>query len=217
MPSWGNNDRANSKPLFPDMRLVEETGALATANATSAGANTIIFAKIAGANVIPSTISVGDYAYTLDTNLSRFSDGTVLDQNDITYYRSNNTVAAIDSGNAKVTFANAAIGTIASGSLVWFAKALSFNDSLQANNFEDTILVTAGRIANTQGTTFGGGSNVSNTQIGNINAGWNRIKFKVNNDGTKRFLKETLIALANPTAANVSSANTSSNAVFGGI
>jgi hypothetical protein len=50
-----------------------------------------------------------------------------------------------------------------------------------------------------------------------VNVGWNRITRKINNDGTIRFLKETLVALANPTAANTSSANTSANAIFGGL
>ena len=72
-------------------------------------------------------------------------------------------------------------------------------------------------MANTQGTTYGGGSTVANTIIGNTNAGWNRITRKINNDGTVRFLKETLVALANPVAANTSSANTSANAIFGGL
>jgi hypothetical protein len=51
----------------------------------------------------------------------------------------------------------------------------------------------------------------------NVNTGWNRIIQKINNDGTVRFLKETLVVLANPTASNVSSANTSSNAIYGGL
>lgn len=217
MPLWGNNDQANSKPLFPELRLVEESGSLVTANATSINSNTIIFAQINGANIIPSTISVGDYVYSTDGNLSRFSDGSILDQNDFTFYRSNNTVLSIDSANSKIRLANVAKGTIASGATVWFGKPIVYNNPKANTGFDDTILVTAGRMANTQGTTQAGGSNVSNTQLGSVNAGWNKIVFKVNNDGTKRFLKETLVALANPTAANVSSANTSSNAVFGGL
>jgi hypothetical protein len=217
MPLWGNKDFANNKPLFPELRLVEPVALLQTRNATSAGANTILFAQINGANSIPSTIAVGDYVYTTDGNLSRFSDGTLIDPFEYAFYRSNNTVAAIDSANSKIRLANAAIGTIVSGANVWFGTPVVYNEPNANNGFDNTILVTAGRIANTQGTTFGGGSDVSNTQIGNINVGWNKIVYKVNNDGTKRFLKETLVALADPTAANVSSANTSSNAVFGGL
>jgi hypothetical protein len=209
---WGNNDQANSKPLFPLMRDTREVTTLITANSTSAGGNTIIFT-----GNTTGSVAVNNYAYSTDNNLSRFSDGTILDQNDISFYRSNNYVTQVDSANGKIRFANAIMGTIASGSTIWFGQAITGRIGDAANTFLDTILVTAGRIANTQGTTFGGGSNVSNTQVGSINTGWNRVVFKVNNDGTKRFLKETLVALANPTAANVSSANTSSNAVFGGL
>jgi hypothetical protein len=212
MSLWGNNDQANSKPLFPVLRDTVQVTTLVTANSTAAGANTIIFT---GNNT--GAVAVGQFAYTLDNNLSRFSDGTILDQNDISFFRSNNSVKSVDSANGKVTFTNNTIGIVTTGATVWFGSFISGKTGYEANTFLDTILVTAGRLANTQGTTFGGGSNVSNTQLGSVNSGWNTIRFKVNADGTKRFLKETLIALANPTAANVSSANTSSNAVFGGL
>jgi hypothetical protein len=209
---WGNNDQANSKPLFPTMRDTREITSLITANSTSSGANVIIFT-----GNTTGSVAVGQYAYTLDNNLSRFSDGTIIDQNDISFYKSNNTVTVVDSVNGKITFANAAIGTIAAGATVWFSSAITGKKGYKANTFLDTILVTTTRLANTQGTTLGGGSNVSNTKLGSVNTGWNRIVQKINNDGTVRFLKETLVCLANPTAANVSSANTSSNAVFGGL
>ena len=211
MSLWGNTDQANSKPLFPLLREVVQVTTLVTANATTSGNSTIIFTGNS-----TGAVAVGQYAYTLDANLSRFSDGTFLGQNDISYYKSNNTVAAVDSVNGKIRFSNTTIGIIASGATVWFGNTITKN-VYDANNYLDTILVTAGRLANTQGTTFGGGSNVSNTQLGSVNIGWNLIKFKVNNDGTKRFLKETLISLASPRASNVSSANTSSNAVYGGL
>jgi hypothetical protein len=216
MSIWFNNDNANSKPHFPELRQVAPVSSLTTANTTSAAANSIIFTQIGGANSIPSTISVGDFVYTTGGSLSRFPDGSFFDDNDIGFFRSNNTVRTIDSANAKITLANVVITTIASGSTVWFANNL-VKSGVPANTYSDTIMVTVGRMANTQGTTFGGGSNVSNTQLGAVNQGWNLIKFKTNNDGTKRFLKETLVALSNTVAFNVSSANTSSNAVFGGV
>ena len=212
MPSWGNNDQANSKPLFPTMRDTVPVTTLVTANSTTAGNTTIIFTgNTTGA------VAVGHSAYTLNANLSRFSDGTILDANDIAFYKSNNTVAAVDSVNGKIRFANATIGIIGAGQTVWFSNNITGRTGNKANTFLDTILVTAGRLANTQGTTFGGGSNVANTKLGSVNTGWNRIVQKRNNDGTIRFLKETLICLANATASNVSSANTSSNAVYGGL
>jgi hypothetical protein len=213
MPTWGNNDQANSKPLFPTMRDTVPVTTLITANSTATGGNTIIFT-----GNTTGTVAVNNYAYTLDGYLSRFSDGTIIDQNDICFYKSNNYVTQVDSANGKIRFANnLLISTIASGTQVWFGGAITGRTGIKANTFLDTILVTAGRMANTQGTTLAGGSNVSNTKLGSVNSGWNRVVQKINNDGTIRFLKETLICLASPTAANVSSANTSSNAIFGGL
>ena len=108
-------------------------------------------------------------------------------------------------------------GTFGAGKTVYFAENIVRQAGPDLNAANDTILITSGRMANTQGTTYGGGSTVANTKIGNTNAGWNRITRKINNDGTVRFLKETLVALANPVASNTTSANTSANAIFGGL
>lgn len=215
MPLWGNTDAANSKPLFPAGREVRPVAQMTTANVTTLGTNTIVFT----AN-LPSTLVVGLYAYSLDANnsVARFFDTSITDQNDVDFYRANNSVSRIDTVNNSIRLANNTVGRLAAGETVYFGTAVAYdNTTTQYNYANDTILVTTTRMANTSGTNGGGGSNVSNTQIGAINAGWNRIVRKINNDGTIRFLKETLVALANPVAANVSSANTSSNSVFGGI
>jgi hypothetical protein len=67
--------------------------------------------------------------------------------------------------------------------------------------FGDTILVTATRAANANNTL---------ANVGNLNQGWNHVWKKTNNDGTIRFIKETLICLANATASNTTSGNTTS-------
>ena len=188
---------------------------MTTANITTAGANTIVFT----AN-LPSTLVPGLYAYSLDANnsVSRFFDTSIVDANDVDFYRANNFVARIDTVNNLVRLANNTVGTLPAGQTVYFGTAVPYdNTTTQYNYANDTILITSTRIANTSGTSGGGGSNVANTKIGSVNTGWNRIVRKINNDGTVRFLKETLVALANPVAANVSSANTSSNSIFGGL
>ena len=215
MPLWGNTDAANSKPLFPFGREVTSVTSMTTANITTAGANTIVFT----AN-LPSTLVPGLYAYSLDANnsVSRFFDTSIVDANDVDFYRANNFVARIDTVNNLVRLANNTVGTLPAGQTVYFGTAVPYdNTTTQYNYANDTILITSTRIANTSGTSGGGGSNVANTKIGSVNTGWNRIVRKINNDGTVRFLKETLVALANPVAANVSSANTSSNSIFGGL
>lgn len=203
MPIWGNTDRANNKPLFPEMREVVEVASLVTANATTAG-NTIIFTT----NPTSSGITAGMYAYTLDANnaLARYFDTSIV--TDVDYYRANNSVRAIaDAANGVVTFANNVIGTIATGTRVYFGTAINYGANAQSRFANDTILVTSTRLANAL---------IAGANSG-IHQGWNRFTFKTNNDGTKRQLRETLVVLANPTALNVSSGNTSTNSVFQGV
>jgi hypothetical protein len=138
-----------------------------------------------------------------------------FDDNDIGYWRSNNSVSAVS--GYTITLTNNVSGVYGASKRVYFATGLNRGTRPDSNAANDTILITTSRMANTQGTTNAGGSNVSNTKLGSVNAGWNRITRKINNDGTIRFLKETLVALANGTAANTSSANTSANAIYGGL
>ena len=177
-----------------------------TANITAAGANTIVFT----AN-LPSTLVAGLYAYSLDANnaVSRFFDTSIVDQNDVDFYRANNSVRAIDTVNNAIRLANNTVGTLPAGQTVYFGTGNDYSASAtQANYANNMILVTPTRMAN---------SLLGATKTGNFNAGWNEVTRKVNNDGTERFLRECLVALANPVAANVSSANTSSNSIFGGL
>ena len=213
MPLWGNTDAANNEPHFPELREVRVVTSLTTTNAVLAG-NKVWFS----ANV-PSTVVANMWVYGADdanNAISRVNkDLSFFDQNDIGLWKSNNTVAAV-SGNT-ITLTNNVAGTYGAGKTVYFAQNIVRQAGPDLNAANDTILITSGRMANTQGTTYGGGSTVANTRIGNTNAGWNRIIRKINNDGTVRFLKETLVALANPVASNTSSANTSANAIFGGL
>jgi len=214
MPLWGNIDAANNEPHFSQLREVIPTGSLVTSNAVLSG-NRIWFT----ANV-PSTITAGMYVYAsgdANNSVSRVAkDLSFFDENDIGIWRSNNSVAAV-SGNTITLTNNVSSGGLAAGKTVYFATGLNRGTRPDSNGANDTILITTTRMANTQGTAGAAGSNVSNTKIGNTNAGWNRITRKINNDGTVRFLKETLVALANPVASNTQSANTSANAIFGGV
>ena len=216
MPLWGNTDTANNKPHFSEFREVTPVTTVVTANATTGG-NTIITTS----NSAFSLIAVGNYLYSSDANnaISRsLKDLSIMDGNEASFWKSNNTVRVIDAGNNRIQFANPVMGTLASGSTVAVGSAITYHtNTTAANAVADVILVTATRIANTQGTTGAAGSTVANTKLGNVNVGWNRITRKINSDGTIRFLKETLVALASPTAANTQSANTSANAIFGGL
>ena len=204
MPTWGNNDSANSKPLLPVEREVREVTVLVTANATTSGSNVVFTTP-------PNTNLVGAYVYTVDANnaIARFVDTSIIDLNDVAFLKSNNTVAAVDTANSSIRLANNVVATLASGQSVYFANAISYHsNSVESTYFKDTILVTATRAAN-------GNTAIANT--GNFSAGWVHIQKKTNSDGTIRYLKETLIALANATASNTSSGNTSFGSVVTGL
>jgi hypothetical protein len=214
MALWGNTDTANNKPHFSLEREVTPVTSLVTANATTAG-NTIVVTS----NTNFALISAGMYVYSADANNSvslSAKDLTIFDGNEASFWRSNNNIASIDTANSRIRLTNPVMGTLASGQNVYIGSGIAYR-ATASNYANDTILVTATRMANTQGTTGGAGSTVANTKIGNVNTGWNKITRKINNDGTVRFLKETLVALANPTAANTQSANTSANGIFGGV
>ena len=214
MALWGNTDTANNKPHFSSAREVVPVTSLVTANATTAG-NTIVVTS----NTNFALISAGMYVYSAEANNSvslSAKDLSIFDGNEASFWRSNNTVTVVDAANTRIRLANPVMGTLASGQNVYIGTGIAYR-ATSSNYANDTILVTATRMANTQGTTGAAGSTVANTRLGNVNAGWNKITRKINNDGTVRFLKETLVALANPTAANTQSANTSANGIFGGV
>jgi hypothetical protein len=201
MPSWGNTDAAQAKPHFPEERQVRIAASAVTANITNAGNTVITLTSATG-------VAVNQFVYGGGA-------GVISATGQRDFFKGNNTVTAINGAN--VVLAAAVTANIPAGTTITFDTSITYNNPVSQNVFSDTILVTAGRLANTQGTTYGGGSNVANTKLGSLTVGWNRITRKINSDGTVRFLKECLVALANPVAANVSSANTSSNSVFGGL
>jgi hypothetical protein len=206
MPLWGNNDRANSEPLLPQNREVRPVTSLITANATALGTNEIIFTT----NPATAGVANGMYVYaTANNGLSRFFDTSIIDPNDIDFKRSNNSVAVLRTGaaNVRIQFANNTVAPIAAGQTIDFATAINHGTNTAARFANDTIMVTATRLANTL---IAGANN-------GVHTGWNRFTYKVNNDGTKRQLRETLIVIAAPTALNVSSGNTSTNSVFQGV
>jgi hypothetical protein len=217
MPLWGNTDFANNKPHFPQLREVTPVTSFITASAVASG-NTIVVTAATNTNI--SLLSAGMYVYSADANnsIARLAkDLSIIDGNEASFWRSNNIITTIDAANATFRIQNNVMATLAAGSTVYVGQKINWRAGPSANAANDTILVTASRMANTQGTIYGYGSTVANTKLGNVNAGWTRITRKINNDGTIRFLKETLVALANPVAANTQSGNTSANAIFGGL
>jgi hypothetical protein len=208
MPLWKNNDSANSKPLLPLERQVFLVARLTTANATVSGANTITVT--APANTINTLGIVGSYIYSSDANnsIGRMYDGSIIDQTDIAFFRSNTTVSSVDTANSRIVISSITLGTLANGSTLYFANNLVFSSNVHSNTYADTILVTATRTTNANNT-------IAN--VGSLNTGWNHIWKKTNNDGTIRYIKETLVCLANATASNTTSGNTSFGQIVSGL
>jgi hypothetical protein len=209
MSAWGNRDFANNEPLFSELRDVLPVAILTTNGAVTSG-NTITFTSNASFGLISAGMFVYGVANSFvgDVAVSRMAaDRSAVQQNDVAFFRSNNTITSIDTANSRINIANPVFANLASGSLVYVANNIPSTNVQYPNRSRDVILVTPTRLANAL---------IAGANSG-INTGWNRFTFKVNNDGTKRYLKETLVALANSAAFNVSSGNTSSNSYFSGL
>jgi hypothetical protein len=215
MALWGNLDFANNAPHMPLAREVRVVATATTANLTQGGSRVLVFTANVSSAVQPNVFVYGDN----DPNsvVSKIAkDASNFDQNEIAWWRSNNTVASV-SGNT-VILNNIVTANFGAGKLVYFANTIPYDATTTGANYaNDTILVTGTRMSNTQGTVYGYGSTVANTLLGSVNQGWNKITRKINSDGTIRFLKETIVCLASPIASNIQSGNTSSNAVYGGL
>ena len=198
MPAWGNTDSIYDKPHFPQKRQARRVATLVTANATTAG-NTIVFTGVGAATAANVGVVAGMFVYSSNANVSLSGEAD--------FFGSNNKVLSV-TGNLVILTANVS-GAVASGSSVDFAVPVVYNNPVTANAFGDTILVTPSRLAN---------ANVTLAKFGDVNVGWNYIIKKVNSDGTVRFLKETLVCLANCAASNATSGNTTSGGqLFGGV
>jgi len=206
MPTWGNTDVVNQKPKFDYERTTREVLQLTTANTTTSGNTivTIVYNDGAGNNVANIGVVVGQYVFIAGQGTT----GSAVSSNGYPgFFKSNNTVTAISGNN--VTLATGVKSSVAAGVVIEFDKAISYNAQEQLANYnQDTILVTASRAANGNNTV---------AQTGNFSAGWVHIQKKTNADGTVRYLKETLVALANATASNTSSGNTSFGSVVTGV
>ena len=215
MPVWSNDDAFNDKPLFPVERQVRPAPnannnnspiqlTVATTVIASGNGNSAI--TFVGANsAVNAGITAGMYVYDTSgyNTVSYIGDDNGLPGNHIDFFKSNNTVLSV-SGNV-VTLASNVLSNVLSGNVIAFATPITYKVNVAANTYnQDTILITPTRLANVI---------VNTANVGNMVPGWVHIQKKTNNDGTVRYLKETLVALASPTAANVSSGNTS----FGGF
>ena len=199
MSAWSNTDAANSKPKFPELRQVREVYELRTANSTASGVTTITFVYNDGGqnNVANVGVIVGSYAYGLNLSANGLSN----------FFAGNTRVTSV-SGN------NLVLSTITSG-VIPSSTPIEFDNQIKwqtgtANTFnQDTILVTATRLANASwgATSHGEGAHT----------GWVHV---VSGTGGRLGRKqvETLVCLTDSTARNPLSGNTSNTGTYyGGI
>ena len=223
MPTWGNTDAVNAKPKFDverQTREVVQLGLFVSANTTANGTNTIQLSYNDGNqnNVANIGVSTGQYIYVAGQGITT----TGVSGNGYPgFFASNTTVSAI-SGNT-ITLGTNLFGVVNTGWGVEFDKGIVYNPNktVETTYNRDTILVTATRLNNVYATGTDAQANVGpgiyTANVGNITQGWVHIQKKTNNDGTVRYLKETLVALANPVASNTASGNTSFGTFLTGV
>ena len=207
MPAWSNTDAPATKPKMDVERQTRDIRQLVTANTTNAGNNTITFTYADGgqSNVANVGVAVGQYVYAAGLSANGYAG----------FFKSNNTVASLSSNN--VTFVSPVFVAIPAGVVVEFDGGIVYNANkpVEVTYNADTILITDTRNANT---TNAQGS-IANTGygLGNFSTGWVHVQKKVNNDGTVRYLKETLVCLTNASASNTGSAAASFGQVVTGL
>ena len=211
MSSWGNTDNHNQKPKWDVERETREIIQLPVFAGNTAG-NTIISVVYNDGgqnNVANIGVQAGQYVYFWANGVGDPAGGQK--GNGTPGFFASNTTVSSTSGNT-ITLSTALFGAVTTSFIVEFDKSISYNTNkpVETTYNSDTILVTPSRKANSNSTTFAQG-------YGGGSIGWVHYQRKVNSDGTVRIIPETLVALANPVAANTTSGNTSFGQLFNGV
>lgn len=215
MSTWGNTDAVNQKPKFDALRTTREVlqFTVSTGNNTP---NTIITVNYSDGgpwnNVSNVGVRAGQWVYFYANGFGNFGGQT---GNGVPGFFKSNTTVASTRGNT-ITLSSGLFNNVAAGFGVEFDNVISYATSKPqtANYNTDTMLITQTRMANIATNLPTG---ITANQVGNMSVGWVHVQKKTNNDGTVRYLKETLVALANPTASNTASANGSFGSFLAGL
>jgi len=210
MPAWSNTDGHNAKPKWNVERETRDIVQLKLGLPTYVGNTTItlsysdgISVANGGSNVANVGVAAGQYIYFFPNGFG--APGGTAGNGYPGMFFSNNTVQSV-SGNV-VTLTSAVFANNAVGTGIEFDKAIAYpsTKTTEKTYNQDTVLVTPTRIAN------------NTVALGDVTLGWVNIRKKTNNDGSVRYLKETLVALASPVASNTASGNTSWGTAFTGV
>jgi len=217
MSAWSNNDNHNSKPKFNYEREVTTAVQIPVYAGNTAGNNVIKVNYYDGAqnNVANIGIVAGQYVYFWAQGNTASNGGQA--GNGVPGIFASNTQVLSTSGNT-ITLSTALFGAVTTAFTAEFDNATVYNSNkpYEVNYNADTVLITPTRMANA---VFAGTANSGsyNLNSGMSHAGWNKVTtFTGGRAG--RVQTETLVILANPTAANTLSGNTSNSLTyFGGV
>jgi len=217
MSAWSNNDNHNSKPKFNYEREVTTAVQIPVYAGNTAGNNVIKVNYYDGAqnNVANIGIVAGQYVYFWAQGNTASNGGQA--GNGVPGIFASNTQVLSTSGNT-ITLSTALFGAVNTAFTAEFDNATVYNSNkpYEVNYNADTVLITPTRMANA---VFAGTANSGsyNLNSGMSHAGWNKVTtFTGGRAG--RVQTETLVILANPTAANTLSGNTSNSLTyFGGV
>jgi len=200
--TWNNNDTPQTPgsfghPTWPHERQTRTVTTLTTANSTAAGATSIKFTL--AANVATVGVAGGQYVNMVSgANTANISSNGFQG-----LFFSNVTTTAVAAGNL-VTISSGTTGIIPAGSVIAFDAAIVRPaGEVSATYYADTVLATDTRLT------------AANNKIGgNPSAGWVHVRKKTNNDGTVRYIRETLVCLTNTSSTNTAGGNTSWGRAF---
>ena len=217
MSAWSNNDNHNSKPKFNYEREVTTAVQIPVYAGNTAGNNVIRVNYYDGAqnNVANIGIVAGQYVYFWAQGNTASNGGQA--GNGVPGIFASNTQVLSTSGNT-ITLSTSLFGPVTTAYTAEFDNATVYNSNkpYEVNYNADTVLITPTRMANA---VFAGTANSGsyNLNSGMSHAGWNKVTtFTGGRAG--RVQTETLVILANPTAANTLSGNTSNSLTyFGGV
>jgi hypothetical protein len=211
MSAWGNTDNHNQKPKWDVERETREVIQLTVLTGNTAGNNIIQVAYNDGGqnNVANIGVATGQYVYFWAQGTSAAHGGQ--SGNGVPGMFASNTQVGSISGNTITLAQNLFDGGAPAGFIAEFDKSIVYNTNkpVETTYNADTLLLTPSRMANSNNQFSINGSITS--------AGWVHYQRKVNSDGTVRIIPETLVALANPVAANTSSGNTSFTQLYTGV
>jgi len=213
MSAWSNNDNHNSKPKFNYEREVTTAVQIPVYAGNTAGNNVIKVNYYDGAqnNVANIGIVAGQYVYFWAQGNTASNGGQA--GNGVPGIFASNTQVLSTSGNT-ITLSTALFGAVNTAFTAEFDNATVYNSNkpYEVNYNADTVLITPTRMANA---VFAGTANSGsyNLNSGMSHAGWNKVTtFTGGRAG--RVQTETLVILANPTAANTLSGNTSNSLTY---